>query len=128
VATRAPYKDGYQRLGRNLVGCRLLAGTYEKSHSITLPAHPREMGIMTWSESAHLYRVKTDISAVLMDTSGLDSHTMSKLDSHGYLEMDSWQGCYLMFGRMAIPCYLGLLPHVTNGGCYLYINNYNDDD
>jgi hypothetical protein len=32
------------------------------------------MGIMTSSESAPLWRVKIDISAMLTDTSGLDSH------------------------------------------------------
>ena len=58
-------------------------GPCEKSRSETLPAHlgsvlgshdPGQMGIMTSSESAHLYRVKTDISAVLSVMSGLDSH------------------------------------------------------
>jgi hypothetical protein len=49
-----------------LAGCTLLARTYEKYCSETLPAHLGSvlgshdlgyMGIMTWSESAHLYRV-----------------------------------------------------------------------
>jgi hypothetical protein len=113
------YGHGYRAAWPKLTRCILLARTCEKSHSETLPTHlgsvlgsrdPRHMGITTWSEHAHLCRVKTNISVVLTDTSGPDPHTMSKLSSQGYLEMDSWQGCYLVFGRMAIPCYLGCYP------------------
>ena len=69
------------------MSCIQLARTYEKSHSETLPAHlrsvlgsnyPGQMGIMTLSESVHLCRVKTDISAMLTDTSGLDSHMIRR--------------------------------------------------
>jgi hypothetical protein len=93
------YGHGCRAPRPKLMRCILLAGTCEKSHSETLPAHlgsvlgshdPEHMGMTTWSERAHLCRVKTDISVVLTDTSGPDSHTMSKLDSHGYLETDSW--------------------------------------
>ena len=120
------------RLSQNLAGCLLFYGPCEMFHSETLPAHlnsvlgssyPRHIRIMTWSEHAHLCRVKTDISAMLMDTSGLDSHMMSKLDSHGY-----WRRIYglrwlprVMAGLIShvliwdgYPmCSLGLLPHVS---------------
>jgi hypothetical protein len=80
------------RLSRNLAGCLQLYGPCEMSHSETLPAHissvlgshdPRQMGITTWSESAHICKVKTDISAMLMDMSGPDSHTMKNWTHNG---------------------------------------------
>ena len=102
-----------------LAGCILLARTYEQSHSETLPAHlgsvlgshnPEQMVIMTWSESVQLWRVQTDISAMLMETSGLDSH-MIRIWLTWRMEM-------VMRWRL-LPCALaGLLSHALNWGCY----------
>jgi hypothetical protein len=125
------YGHGCRAARPKLTRCILLSRTCEKSGSETLPAHLGSvlgshdlghMGIMTWSEHA-LCRVKTDISAMLTDTSGPDLHMRSKLGSQGYLVLARllprvWQDGYLF----------GFLPHVTIGGCYLCINNCTDDD
>ena len=58
---------------------------------------------------------KTDISAVLMVTSGPDSHMMSKLDSLGTLEMELGEVATLCFGEMAIPCWQDCYPLLIIG-------------
>jgi len=47
---------------------------------------------------------KTDISAVLTVTSGPDSHTMSKLESHVTWRQNLVEVDTSCFGGMAIPC------------------------
>ena len=62
MAMGIDYRAPRQKLASGI----LLVGTYERSRSETLPAHlgsvlgshdPGQMGITTWSESAHLYKV-----------------------------------------------------------------------
>jgi len=59
---------------------------------------------------------KTNISVVLTVTSGLDSHMMSKLESHGTQRMNLVEVATPCFGRL-LSCVLimGLLSHDLKG-------------
>ena len=122
MVVQVPWLWGQQPAPRpNLTGCTLLAGTCEKSHSETLPAHlgsvlgghdPGQMGIATWRESVHLCRVKTDISVLLTDMSGPDSHMIRIWLIIGQ--------CRRIYGLRWLPhALVGWLSRALIWGCYL---------
>ena len=94
------------------------------------------LGVMTlgkWEsrfevKSVHLCRVKTDISVVLTDTSGLDSH-MIRTWLTWTVEVVLWfEVATSCFGGMAIPCsfwgcYPGLLFEVATSIMIMINNN-----
>jgi hypothetical protein len=56
---------------------------------------------------------KTGISTVLTITSGLDPHTMRNWTHVDFGDGNMVEVATSCSGEMAIPCSLGLLPHVT---------------
>ena len=109
--------------------CQLTLVVFWGSHD------PRQIGITTWSESVHLCRVKIDISAVLTDTSGPDSHmirtwlTWTMEGAYGlrwlprvlvgWLSRVLW-GCYPMFLIEVATSVIIIIMMMFNNNCSLY--------